>query len=61
MKYDNSTRTLTIGARKGSFKGMKQTRDFNVVFVSPEHPVANPYDAKGINVRYNGKSISVKL
>lgn len=61
MKYDDSTRTLTIGARKGSFKGMKQTRDFNVVFVSPEHPVANPYDAKGINVRYNGKSISVKL
>lgn len=61
MKYDDSTHTLTIGDRKGSFNGMKQVRQFNIVLITPEHPVGNPYDAKGTNVKYNGNLINVKL
>lgn len=61
MTYDDKTRTLTIGARKGSFKGMKENRDFNVVLVDAEHPLKDAWLAKGKTVKYNGKSVSVKL
>ena len=61
MSYNDKTRTLTIGERKGSFKGMKENRDFNVVLIDPAHPVKDAYTAKGKAVKYNGKSVSVKL
>jgi len=61
LTYNDKTRTLTIGQRKGSFKGMKENRDFNVVLIDPEHPVKDAYTVKGKTVKYNGKSVSVKL
>ena len=61
MSYNDKTRTLTIGERKGSFKGMKENRDFNVVLIDPAHPVKDAYTAQGKAVKYNGKSVSVKL
>ena len=61
MTYNDKTRTLAIGERKGSFKGMKENRDFNIVLVDPAHPVKDAYTVKGKAVRYNGKSVSVKL
>ncbi len=61
LTYDNSVRTLTIGDRRGAFKGMKDNRGFNVVLIDGQHPVGNPLEAKGRVVSYNGKSVSVKL
>lgn len=61
LTYDDSARTLTIGDRRGAFKGMKDNRGFNVVLIDREHPVGNPLEAKGRIVSYNGKSVSVKL
>jgi alpha-D-xyloside xylohydrolase len=37
MTWQDSTKTLTIGARQGLFPGMLQTRTFRVVFVGPGH------------------------
>lgn len=51
MKWNDKSRTLTIGARKGSYDGMLSTRKFTVV--TP--------DGKTKTVSYNGKKQSVKL
>jgi len=37
LTWTESTKTLTIGARTGSFPGMQMTRTFNVVFVGGSH------------------------
>lgn len=51
MNWNDNSKTLTIGARKGSYNGMIQNRKFNVVL----------QDGTSKTVDYNGKKISVKL
>ena len=51
MTWNNAKRTLTIGARKGSYEGMLQTRQFTV----------KTADGKEKVVTYKGKKIQVKL
>lgn len=60
--WNNSTGELTIGARKGSFPGMLQTRTFSIVVVS-ESTGTGIESAKTITkvVDYSGKEIVVKL
>ena len=62
IRYDDKTRTLTLGQRKGSFKGMLQKRRFNVVLVSGQN--ARPLNLEnpdGRLVEYVGKEVKVKL
>lgn len=62
MKWDDQSKTLTIGDRKGSFNGMLKSRTFNIIFVSQQN-------GTGVNqvlrftktVHYNGKAKSIKL
>ena len=61
ISWDNATKTLTIGARKGSFKGMLEKRTFNVVFVGQGHGVGlhasgNPDKT----VQYDGTAVTVR-
>ena len=62
FNYDEATRTLTIGERKGTFKGMLGARRFNVVVITRDNPreldLENP---AGQMVEYNGKQVIVKL
>ena len=62
FNYDEATRTLTIGERKGNFKGMLKQRRFNVVVITRDNPreldLENP---AGQMVEYNGKQVTVKL
>ncbi len=51
MKWDDKSRTLTIGKRTGSFDGMQTTRIFNV----------HLFDGSVKTVSYNGTAKSVKL
>jgi len=51
MSWNNNSKTLTIGARKGSYNGMIQKRKFTVVL----------QDGTSKTVDYSGKKISVKL
>jgi len=37
LTWNESAKTLTIGARTGTFTGMQMTRTFNVVFVGASH------------------------
>ncbi len=62
ISYDDATRTLTIGQRKGEFDGMLKTRRFNIVLVTKEKPHALDFDKpQGKSVQYKGKALKVKL
>ncbi|MDE5728265.1 MAG: DUF5110 domain-containing protein, partial [Duncaniella sp.] len=55
ISYDDNERTLTIGDRKGSFDGMKETRSFNIIFFDGKsRPAAR-------SVAYDGREVCVKL
>ncbi|MDR0976601.1 MAG: DUF5110 domain-containing protein [Prevotellaceae bacterium] len=49
--WDDATRTLTIGDRRGSFDGMMQSRTF----------VVKPIDGGEQEVTYDGKATAIKL
>ena len=51
MTWDESSRRLTIGARKGSYPGMLESRKF----------IVRMPDGKEKAVNYTGKKVSVKL
>ena len=63
IKYNDTQKTVTIGARKGSFDGMLQKRRFNVVLVSAANNQGVSLDKapKGKKVSYAGKQVVVKL
>ena len=61
FSYDNATKTLTIGERKGDYPGMLKERKFNVVLVSAENPVGYSRDNRGVEVAYDGKACQIKL
>ena len=63
IKYNDAQKTLTFGARKGSFDGMLLKRRFNVVLVGTtrEQGVSLAKAPKGKMVKYAGKSVTVKL
>ena len=56
--WDNATSTLTIGDRRGSFKGMLQHRTFRIVVAPKGDAVPSSFNAV---VDYSGKAVSVKL
>ena len=63
FKYNDAQKTLTIGARKGSFAGMLQKRRFNVILVNAQNNLGvNLAKApKGKMVKYAGQAVTVKL
>ncbi len=61
LQWDDAARTLTIGARKGSYPGMLQKRQFRLIFVDQAHPFAWNPDAPGRPVQYDGQALTIKL
>ena len=62
ITYDDTSKTVSFGARKGQFPGMLKNRRFNVVLITKDAP--KPLDLEnpeGTMVQYNGKEVSVKL
>lgn len=60
LHWDEASRTLTIGERKGQFPGMLGDRSFRVVFVRENHGVGvNPAGEADKIIRYSGKAVSV--
>ena len=57
IHWDDASRTLTLGERKGSFPGMLETRTFTVVVVDPAHPAGFAPDASGTEVHYTGTEV----
>ena len=62
ITYDDATRTVSFGARKGQFAGMLKNRRFNVVLITKDAPKAlNLDNPEGKMVSYSGKYTSVSL
>ena len=62
ITYDDATRTVSFGARKGQFAGMLKSRRFNVVLITKDAPKAlNLDNPEGKMVSYSGKYTSVSL
>jgi len=62
MKWDDQSKTLTIGERKGSFPGMLKSRTFNIVLVNKQNGTGVTVATKfNKTVTYIGKSKSVKF
>lgn len=59
--YDDSTKNLVISDRKGEFDGMLKARNFNIIFITKDNPIAFDPDAVGLNIVYDGKSQSINL
>ncbi|HYL63604.1 MAG TPA: glycoside hydrolase family 31 protein [Candidatus Methylomirabilis sp.] len=58
--WDDSSRTLTIGDRSGSFPGMLTTRTFRIVFVRENHGVGSALtDSPDKTVEYSGKKLTI--
>ena len=62
ITYNDASKTLTIGSRKGSFKGMLKKRRFNIVYVTPDSARSlNLVNPEGHLVEYNGKERVITL
>jgi alpha-D-xyloside xylohydrolase len=61
IKYNEQTKTLTIGKREGSFDGMLAKRTFNIVWITKDKPVALNFDVSEKSVLYKGDEVSEKM
>ena len=62
LHWDDAARTLTIGARQGSYPGMNPGHTFNVVIVAAGHGVgAEPTQAPDKAVQYTGEKITARF
>ena len=62
LTWDDTTRTLTIGRREGSFPGVLAARTFNVVLVAPGQPAGySPSPAAAVAIRYDGIPVATRL
>ena len=60
IDWNDTTRTLTIGARSGSYPAIPASRTFNVVLVSPQNVVG--YGAKpGTAITYSGAAVRTRI
>jgi alpha-D-xyloside xylohydrolase len=62
LVWHDTTHTLTIGRRQGSYPAMLARRTFEVVVVSPRAPAPFLAPAKGLRrVEYAGEPIDVRV
>jgi alpha-D-xyloside xylohydrolase len=62
VHWDDSTRTLTLGARRGSYPGMAATHTFNIVLVGAGHGVGGDETAKpDRKIAYSGAKVDAKF
>lgn len=62
ITYNEKTKTIIIGERKGSFTGMLKSRYFQIRVIDKNNPSGFGYFGQPIKtIRYTGKEITVKL
>jgi alpha-D-xyloside xylohydrolase len=60
LTWNDKSRTLTIGARKGSYNGMPEQQTFHVIWVSPGHGAGESLVSNSDQtVAYDGHEISI--
>ena len=62
MHWNDAARTLTIGARQGSYPGMTPGHRFNVVMVSPGHGIGGDATASADrSIQYTGAAVEARF
>ncbi|MBW8897192.1 MAG: DUF5110 domain-containing protein, partial [Massilia sp.] len=61
LVWNDATRSLSIGARKGSYPGLVRTRTLNIVLVDPANASAIGTAPATKSVTYAGKPVSIKF
>ena len=62
ITYDDVSKTVSFGVRKGQFPGMLKNRQFNIVLVTKDSPKSlNLNNPEGVMVNYNGKAVTCNL
>lgn len=61
VRYEEASRTLTIGAREGSLPGMLATRRFHIRWTTPERAQPLDLEAAAATVTYDGGEQKVRL
>ena len=61
FEWNDAERTITIGDRKGSYKGMLADRNFRIVLVDGKTAGADTAASTTRSVAYNGTATSIKL
>jgi len=62
IRWSDSTRTLTLGKREGSFPGMLDERTFEIVLISKSKPAGFSFTPKADrSVRYVGDLLKVRM
>ena len=61
FSWNDKTKTLTIGDRKGEFDGMLKKRTFNIVLVNQTTGTGLELSKFSISIQYNGKRTSIKM
>lgn len=62
IRYDDNAHRLTIGQRRGSFKGMLTKRVFHIVLVTPDKAIPlDPDTTIGKLTEYDGKEVNINL
>lgn len=59
FSYKDKTGTLTIGERRGRYKGMVDKRRFKIHFIHAGISSSDNFDAADITVSYDGKAMTV--
>ena len=61
IQWNEPSKTLTIGQRKGKFPGMRESRTFRIVFVNENHGAGiDPAAQADKTVTYTGEAVSVR-
>ncbi len=62
FNYDEAKHSLTIGRRVGTFPGMQEKRTFQIVWVTPSHPVGVGLSAQAQQViEYSGEPLTISM
>ncbi|MDE6336340.1 MAG: DUF5110 domain-containing protein, partial [Muribaculaceae bacterium] len=62
MKWDEASRTLTIGERRGSYPQMIPERTFNVAVMEPGSEPGNKAPSSFVkSVKYTGAPVSIQI
>jgi alpha-D-xyloside xylohydrolase len=62
VRWNEATRTLTIGRREGSFSGMAGTRTINIRWLRPRIAQALDLDGKAdVTISYDGRPKAVRM
>ncbi len=59
--YEEESKTLTIGAREGSYEGMPEGQTFRIVWVKTDRPAGVGVSGTPQEIRYSGEEVTLTM